>query len=115
MTILQKMNKSQLEDLGIARNELTSALAETQTIKTQLEICEVLAKKQAEEIAAYEKEYKRLRSLSYFELGVGACGFLFGYFLPNTDDLQILKYSCLGIGATGLVAGGATFIFTLHF
>ena len=115
MTILQKMNKSQLEDLGIVRNELTSALAETQTIKTQLGICEALAKKQAEEIAAYEKEHKRLRSISYIELGVGACGLLFGYFLSNTDDLQILKYSCLSVGATGLVAGGATLIFTIHF
>ena len=46
LTIVQKMNKSQLDDLGIIKEELTRALNEGELLKTQLENIELLAKKQ---------------------------------------------------------------------
>ena len=61
LTIVQKMNKSQLDDLGIIKEELTRALNEGELLKTQLENIELLARKQAEEIEMLKKRYSGLK------------------------------------------------------
>ena len=110
--ILQKMNKSQLQDLGIVNEQLGLAQQETENIKTQLGVCKVLAEKQAEEIAALTRIKKRVQTASYFELGIGTSCLIFGCLPIWTDSQKNIQNLFLGIGAAGTLSGAASFAFT---
>lgn len=109
------MTKSQLQDLGIVNEQLGLATQETESLKIQIEANLRLASKMAEEIAAYEKMKKRLRTTAYIELAVGVPCLVIGCLPIWTDEQQNIKNLFLGVGATSTIAGGVGFTFTLSF
>ena len=115
IAILQKMTNSQLQDLGIVNEQLGLATQETESLKVQVEANLRLASKMAEEIAAYEKMKKRLRTTAYIELAVGLPCLAIGCLPIWTDEQQNIKNLFLGVGGTATAAGGFTFAFTITF
>ena len=109
------MTKSQLQDLGIVNEQLGLATQETESLKIQIETNLRLASKMAEEIAAYEKMKKRLRTTAYIELTVGVPCLVIGCLPIWTDEQQNIKNLLIGVGATSTIAGGVGFTFTLSF
>lgn len=109
------MTKSQLQDLGIVNEQLGLMQQETESLKIQIEANLRLATKMAEEIAALTKMKKRLRTLSYIELGVGVPCLVIGCLPIWTDEQQNIKNLFLGVGGTATAAGGFTFAFTITF
>lgn len=109
------MTKSQLQDLGIVNEQLGLATQETESLKIQIEANLRLASKMAEEIAAYEKMKKRLRTTAYVELAVGVPCLVIGCLPIWTDEQQNIKNLLIGVGATSTIAGGVGFTFTLSF
>lgn len=109
------MTKSQLQDLGIVNEQLGLATQETESLKVQIEANLRLASKMAEEIAAYEKMKKRLRTTAYIELAVGLPCLAIGCLPIWTDEQQNIKNLFLGVGSTATAAGGFTFAFTITF
>ena len=109
------MTKSQLQDLGIINEQLGLATQETESLKIQIEANLRLASKMAEEIAAYEKMKKRLRTTAYVELAVGVPCLVIGCLPIWTDEQQNIKNLLIGVGATSTIAGGVGFTFTLSF
>ena len=113
--ILEKMTKSQLQDLGIVNEQLGLATQETESLKIQVEANLRLASKMAEEIAAYEKMKKRLRTTAYVELAVGVPCLVIGCLPIWTDEQKNIQNLLIGVGATSTIAGGVGFTFTLSF
>lgn len=109
------MTKSQLQDLGIVNEQLGLATQETESLKIQIEANLRLASKMAEEIAAYEKMKKRLRTTAYVELAVGVPCLVIGCLPIWTDEQQNIKNLLIGVGSTSTIAGGVGFTFTLSF
>ena len=109
------MTKSQLQDLGIVNEQLGLATQETESLKIQIETNLRLASKMAEEIAAYEKMKKRLRTTAYIELAVGVPCLIIGCLPIWTDNQKNIQNLLIGVGATSTIAGGVGFTFTLSF
>ena len=109
------MTKSQLQDLGIVNEQLGLATQETESLKIQIEANLRLASKMAEEIAAYEKMKKRLRTTAYIELAVGVPCLIIGCLPIWTDKQKNIQNLLIGVGATSTIAGGVGFTFTLSF
>ena len=109
------MTKSQLQDLGIVNEQLGLATQETESLKVQIEANLRLASKMAEEIAAYEKMKKRLRTTAYVELAVGVPCLVIGCLPIWTDEQKNIQNLLIGVGATSTIAGGVGFTFTLSF
>ena len=109
------MTKSQLQDLGIVNEQLGLATQETESLKIQIEANLRLASKMAEEIAAYEKMKKRLRTTAYIELAVGVPCLVIGCLPIWTDEQKNIQNLLIGVGATSTIAGGVGFIFTITF
>ena len=109
------MTKSQLQDLGIVNEQLGLATQETESLKIQIEANLRLASKMAEEIAAYEKMKKRLRTTAYIELAVGVPCLIIGCLPIWTDEQKNIQNLLIGVGATSTIAGGVGFTFTLSF
>ena len=109
------MTKSQLQDLGIVNEQLGLATQETESLKIQIEANLRLASKMAEEIAAYEKMKKRLRTTAYIELAVGVPCLVIGCLPIWTDKQKNIQNLLIGVGATSTIAGGVVFTFTLSF
>lgn len=109
------MTKSQLQDLGIINEQLGLATQETESLKIQIEANLKLASKMAEEIAAYEKMKKRLRTTAYVELAVGVPCLVIGCLPIWTDEQKNIQNLLIGVGATSTIAGGVGFTFTLSF
>lgn len=107
------MTKSQLQDLGIVNEQLGLATQETESLKVQIEANLRLASKMAEEIAAYEKMKKRLRTTAYIELAVGVPCLVIGCLPIWTDKQKNIQNLLIGVGATSTIAGGVGFTFTL--
>ena len=107
------MTKSQLQDLGIVNEQLGLATQETESLKIQIEANLRLASKMAEEIAAYEKMKKRLRTTAYIELAVGVPCLIIGCLPIWTDKQKNIQNLLIGVGATSTIAGGVGFTFTL--
>ena len=101
--------------MGIVNEQLGLATQETESLKIQIEANLRLASKMAEEIAAYEKMKKRLRTTAYVELAVGVPCLVIGYLPIWTDEQQNIKNLLIGVGATSTIAGGVGFTFTLSF
>ena len=115
ITILQKMTKSQSQDLGIVNEQLGLVTQETESLKVQIEANLRLVSKMAEEIAAYEKMKKRLRTTAYIELVVGVPCLVIGCLPIWTDEQKNIQNLLIGVGATSTIAGGVGFTFTLSF
>ena len=96
------------EQLGLATQE-------TESLKVQIEANLRLASKMAEEIAAYEKMKKRLRTTAYVELAVGVPCLVIGCLPIWTDEQKNIQNLLIGVGATSTIAGGVGFTFTLTF
>ena len=109
------MTKSQLQDLGIVNEQLGLANQETESLKIQIETNLRLASKMAEEIAAYEKMKKRLRTTAYIELAVGVPCLIIGCLPIWTDNQKNIQNLLIGVGTTSTIAGGVGFTFTLSF
>lgn len=109
------MTKSQLQDLGIVNERLGLATQETESLKIQIEANLRLASKMAEEIAAYEKMKKRLRTTAYIELAIGVPCLVIGCLPIWTDEQKNIQNLLIGVGATSTIAGGVGFTFTLSF
>ena len=109
------MTKSQLQDLGIVNEQLGLATQETESLKVQIEANLRLASKMAEEIAAYEKMKKRVRTTAYVELAVGVPCLVIGCLPIWTDEQKNIQNLLIGVGATSTIAGGVGFTFTLSF
>lgn len=109
------MTKSQLQDLGIVNEQLGLATQETESLKIQIEANLRLASKMAEEIAAYEKMKKRLRTTAYIELAVGVPCLVIGCLPIWTDEQKNIQNLLIGVGTTSTIAGGVGFTFTLSF
>lgn len=101
--------------MGIVNEQLGLATQETESLKIQIEANLKLASKMAEEIAAYEKMKKRLRTTAYVELAVGVPCLVIGCLPIWTDEQQNIKNLLIGVGATSTIAGGVGFTFTLSF
>lgn len=115
IAILEKMTKSQLQDLGIVNEQLGLMQQETESLKIQIEANLRLATKMAEEIAALTKMKKRLRTTAYVEIAVGVPCLVIGCLPIWTDEQQNIKNLFLGVGGTATAAGGFTFAFTITF
>lgn len=109
------MTKSQLQDLGIVNEQLGLATQETESLRIQIEANLRLASKMAEEIAAYEKMKKRLRTTAYIELAVGVPCLVIGCLPIWTDEQKNIQNLLIGVGTTSTIAGGVGFTFTLSF
>ena len=109
------MTKSQLQDLGIVNEQLSLVTQEAESLKVQIEANLRLASKMAEEIAAYEKMKKRLRTTAYVELAVGVPCLVIGCLPIWTDEQKNIQNLFLGVGGTATAAGGFTFAFTITF
>ena len=109
------MTKSQLQDLGIVNEQLGLATQETESLKVQVEANLRLASKMDEEIAAYEKMKKRLRTTAYVELAVGVPCLVIGCLPIWTDEQKNIQNLLIGVGATSTIAGGVGLTFTLTF
>lgn len=107
LTIVQKMNKSQLDDLGIIKEELTRALSDGELLKAQLENIELLAKKQAEEIEILKKRYSGLKRARITSLCFAGGGLICTAisFIPGIDNnvRTALFWGGAGLVSTGLV------------
>lgn len=99
----------------MALDEWNKALEDTNLLKTQLEINEKLARQAQEEVAALKNMKKRLRTVSYVELGIGVPCLVLGLLPIWTNEQQNIKNLLLGIGGTATASGGVTFIFTITF
>lgn len=113
--IIEKIIKSQSEDLALALDEWNKALEDTILLKTQLEINETLAKKAQEELNAALRAKRRVRLASYVELGIGIPTFILGCLPIWTDEQKNIQNLLIGIGTTSTIAGGVGFVFTITF
>lgn len=113
--ITEKIIKSQNEDLAMALDEWNKAFEDTNILKAQLEINEKLAKQAQEEIVALKNMKKRLRTVSYIELGIGIPCLTLGLSPIWTNEQQNIKNLLLGIGGTAATSGCVTLVFTIPF
>ena len=98
--------------MGLAINELNKALSDVDFLQTHLASMEILARKQAEEIAALNNRYKGLKRVRIGSLCIGGAGGLFigiGYFVYKTDGSEELGKMLMYTGATALGCSIATF------
>ena len=115
IVILQKMNDSQMQDLGIANEQVGLAQQETQLLKTQLDICKNIAEDQAEKIVLLNRIRTRARVVSYVEFGIGVPCLILGCLPIWTNEQQNIKNLFLGIGATSTAAGIGTLTISFYF
>lgn len=109
---MEKIVTSQNQDMGLAINELNKALSDVDFLRTHLTSMEILARKQAEEIAALNNRYKGLKRVRIGSLCVGGAGLIIGvtgYFVYKTDSSEELGKMLMYTGATALGCSAATF------
>ena len=95
----------------MAINELNKALSDVDFLQTHLTSMEILARKQAEEIAALNKRYKGLKRVRIGSLCVGGAGLvigLTGYFVEKNSSSEDLGKMMMIGGATALGCSVAT-------
>lgn len=66
-------------------------------------------------LESYKKIKKRLRTVSYFELGIGIPCTIFGCLPIWTEKQKNIQNLLLGIGVSNTASGLVTFIFTINF
>ena len=98
--------------MGLAINELKKALTDVDFLRTHLTSMEILARKQAEEIAALNKRYKSLSRVRIGSLCIAGTGFIIGttgYFIHKKDRSEELGKMLMYTGATALGCSVVTF------
>ena len=109
---MEKIVTSQNQDMGLAINELNKALSDVEFLQTHLNTMEILARNQAEEIAALNKRYKGLKRVRIGSLCVGGAGLvigLTGYFVEKNSSSEDLGKMMMIGGATALGCSACTF------
>lgn len=82
LTILQKMTKSQLEDIGIVRSELTLAIEDNERLRSQIALNKALAEKMEKELQDMKKSRDFFKKMFFGGIGGGAIiGILAGFFI----------------------------------
>ena len=66
-------------------------------------------------LESYKKIKKRLRTVSYFELGIGIPCVVFGCLPIWTEKQKNIQNLLLGIGVSSTTSGLITFTFTINF
>ena len=66
-------------------------------------------------LESYKKIKKRLRTVSYFELGIGIPCTIFGCLPIWTEKQKNIQNLLLGIGISNAASGLITFTFTINF
>lgn len=110
-TILLKIIKSQNQDTKIAIEQLSKSITDINTLKTNLDLCETLARYQAEEINSLTKKYKalkRTRITSLCVFGTGLVTSLLGVTLSNTDTPTNISQILIVGGSTMMLGSGLT-------
>ena len=62
-----------------------------------------------------EKIRKKIRTVSYIELGIGIPCFIIGFLPIWTKEQQNIKNLFLGVGGTAITTGAVTFVVTVRF
>jgi hypothetical protein len=109
---MEKIVTSQNQDMGLAINELNKALSDVDFLQTHLASMEILARKQAEEIAALNNRYKGLKRVRIGCLCIAGTGLIVGatgYFVHKSDSSEELGKMLMYAGATALGCSAATF------
>ena len=118
MEIVQKIVKSQNEDVELALSELQSAIESTEFVKQQLATVELLSKQQAEEIAYLSKRNEVLKRTRIFDISISGVGLILGtagYFFRQDDDLKDIGNAMFYTGIGLCSAGVVSFVFTIPF
>ena len=115
IAILQKMSKSQLQDLGIVNEQLGLATQESENLRLQIAAIEQLEEKQYEELCYYKNIRNRVRLASYIELGIGVPCLVLGCLPIWTSSQKNIQNLFLGVGAAGAITGSASFMLTIKF
>ena len=111
-TILLKIIKSQNEDTRLAIEQLSAAMNDVETLRTNLEVCEKLARYQAEEINALSKKYnalKRVRIASLGLFGAGVVTGLLGFGLHHVGVSHNVTQALIAGGSVMILSGTLTF------
>ena len=111
--------KLELENSQKTLEELKKALLSNKDDTSYLvsEIGELFEKVKNlnELLESYKKIKKRLRTVSYFELGIGIPCVIFGYLPIWTEEQKNIQNLLLGIGFSNTASGLITFTFTINF
>ena len=111
--------KLELENSQKTLEELKKALLSNKDDTSYLvsELGELFekVKKLNELLESYKKIKKRLRTVSYFELGIGIPCVIFGYLPIWTEEQKNIQNLLLGIGFSNTASGLITFTFTINF
>lgn len=105
-------SKTTLEEL---KKALLSNKDDTSTVIAELGLLYERVKRLNEEVALYTKMRQRLKTVSYFELGVGVPCLVLGLLPIWTDEQKNIQNLFLGIGSTATISGVFTFTFTITF
>ena len=105
-------SKTTLEEL---KKALLSNKDDTSTVIAELGLLYERVKRLNEEVALYTKMKQRLKTVSYFELGVGVPCLVLGLLPIWTDEQKNIQNLFLGIGSTATISGVFTFTFTITF
>ena len=105
--ILQKILNSSSQDINITLEEISKALDNCENLKKELDLCNILAKKQTEALIKKEKTIKRVRISN---LCIGSTGLILGsvgYILKineNTEDIgNIFFFTGCGLVTSGVI------------
>lgn len=76
------MTKSQLEDIGIVRSELTLAIEDNERLRSQIALNKALAEKMEKELQDMKKSRDFFKKMFFGGIGGGAIiGILAGFFI----------------------------------
>lgn len=112
MKIELNNSKTTLEEL---KKALLSNKDDTSTVIAELGLLYERVKRLNEEVALYTKMRQRLKTVSYFELGVGVPCLVLGLLPIWTDEQKNIQNLFLGIGGAATISGVFTFTFTFKF
>lgn len=112
VNILQRMSKSQMEDLGVASDQIGSLQQEVQDLRLRLKMINALEQKQYDKISALQKSQKRLRVGLAASAGVGLGMVVLSQVLPEDSNARGFV---LGAGAAALGVGAAGLIISIAF
>lgn len=114
-----KIIKSQNDDTKIAIEQLAESTKDLTSLQTQLDVCENLAKAQAEQINMLNKRANalfraRIAGICIAGTGAAMCGIgllITKFDASHADIGRILTYTGIGVGSSGIIS----IVFTIPF